>query len=647
MAVLAEGQALALSSRPNTGKSVVYVKLTDSALRSLEECARLKSAESGSPTIQFRNGGGVIVVPGKEKAERFGFSLSKLNEGGSFQCLKATSQGSLESLGTLRETIRVQANDDVFRKTIQKQLQAKVESDSKKTVLLDNNSKDKKKASIPRSLVVKKPVSSSSVPLSKHYSSAIPSASGQSAFSGPGRGGGVGRPSGPRPPSPHTTNKPGAAAFSRQAVDLKKCHVNNKSSPSSSNPEIMKRSLRDRLIHLLAVKPYKKIELIPRLNKDGMKEKEKKHLMVTLYEVSTMNNNCYELKRGEWNNVTEDWPFYTESDLAALRRRKPQNLTPPVSDTGSTSSGHSPSSTNPASPPQITNPLKRQSYYDQSSEAKKKRVSHFKRTEPMSSGFSRSPYSGTSGTSPMLGVGVSPQLNGQHVISPKPHHHHSMDRLELPTTFEDESAPDWAQFHDNDQPPVPVEVRQPSPDRKVNSPSLAPRRSPMVAVSDASGHSYNSPKRGPARTASPAAAVGKAVWPDSENVDNSKSPQLNLPTHYINTNKDFLTNYTAITNSEQRARYKKDFNMYYNQYIQYHQILDKVRARFTNLQNTLKEAPKDSLEYLNTKRDIVEEYNKNMEDKSYQDARHNFQYLHEKLAYVKKLVHEYDVARSR
>ena len=57
-------------------------------------------------------------------------------------------------------------------------------------------------------------------------------------------------------------------------------------------------------------------------------------------------------------------------------------------------------------------------------------------------------------------------------------------------------------------------------------------------------------------------------------------------------------NYTAITNSEQRARYKKDFNMYYNQYIQYHQILDKVRARFTNLQNTLKEAPKDSLEYL-------------------------------------------------
>ena len=266
---------------------------------------------------------------------------------------------------------------------------------------------------------------------------------------------------------------------------------------------------------------------------DGMKEKEKKHLMQTLGEVSDLKNNCYELRRCEWNNVSEDWPFFTESDLAALRRRKPQNLTPPVSDTGSTSSGHSPSSTNPASPPQITNPLKRQGYYDQSSEAKKKRVSHFKRAEPGLSGFSRSPYGGLAGTSPMLGVGVSPQLSDQHVISPKPH----MDRLELPNTFEDESAPDWGQFHDNDQPPVVVQpARHSSPDRK-QSPGIA-RRSPMVAVSDASGHSYNSPKRGLARTSSPGV---KGAWADAENVDNSKSPQLNLPSHYQNTNKDFLT----------------------------------------------------------------------------------------------------------
>ncbi len=40
--------------------------------------------------------------------------------------------------------------------------------------------------------------------------------------------------------------------------------------------------------------------------------------------------------------------------------------------------------------------------------------------------------------------GISPGLDH---ISPKS----NMDRLDLPNTFEDDSAPDWGQFHDNDQ----------------------------------------------------------------------------------------------------------------------------------------------------------------------------------------------------
>ena len=37
MAVLTDGQKFGLSSKSQTNKSVLYVKLTDSALRSLEE----------------------------------------------------------------------------------------------------------------------------------------------------------------------------------------------------------------------------------------------------------------------------------------------------------------------------------------------------------------------------------------------------------------------------------------------------------------------------------------------------------------------------------------------------------------------------------------------------------------------------------
>ena len=133
-------------------------------------------------------------------------------------------------------------------------------------------------------------------------------------------------------------------------------------------------------------------------------------MMNILREVTELKNNSYELKRSVWNDIMEDWPFYSEADRSLLRRRKPQNLTPPVSDTGSTSSGHSPSSTNPASPPQITNPLKRHggSFYESphrhhhstasgsnssssSSEPnpKKKRVSLYKRPDSASGSWMR------------------------------------------------------------------------------------------------------------------------------------------------------------------------------------------------------------------------------------------------------------------
>lgn len=44
---------------------------------------------------------------------------------------------------------------------------------------------------------------------------------------------------------------------------------------------------------------------------------------------------------------------------------------------------------------------------------------------------------------------------------------------------------------------------------------------------------------------------------------------------------------------------------------------------------------------------IVMEYEKFKTDEEYQAARMNFQYLHEKLACLKKLVHDYDTAQQR
>lgn len=56
-----------------------------------------------------------------------------------------------------------------------------------------------------------------------------------------------------------------------------------------------------------------------------------------LKQVAYMRDNTYHLHRHIWNDVQEDWPFYTEQERTMLRRRKPQNLTPPGSSDGGSS----------------------------------------------------------------------------------------------------------------------------------------------------------------------------------------------------------------------------------------------------------------------------------------------------------------------
>lgn len=97
-----------------------------------------------------------------------------------------------------------------------------------------------------------------------------------------------------------------------------------------------------------------------------------------------MKDNTYHLSRHIWNDVSEDWKFYTEEERQAFRRRKPQNLTPPGSDgsTGSHASGHSSSSSHPASPQPLQpqkRPLGDASPGSQDVLAKKKRVSNYVR----------------------------------------------------------------------------------------------------------------------------------------------------------------------------------------------------------------------------------------------------------------------------
>ena len=45
---------------------------------------------------------------------------------------------------------------------------------------------------------------------------------------------------------------------------------------------------------------------------DGIREKDKKNITGYLKQVSFMKDNTYHLHRHLWNDVSEDWQFYSE-----------------------------------------------------------------------------------------------------------------------------------------------------------------------------------------------------------------------------------------------------------------------------------------------------------------------------------------------
>ncbi|KOX76737.1 RNA polymerase II elongation factor ELL2, partial [Melipona quadrifasciata] len=263
---------------------------------------------------------------------------------------------SLESLGALSCKMRIQANDDVYETTRHRMVVAEENNKNKCTRVIKPSGPD-----IGRKVKVKTTVgrTAPSSSNSRHRdSTSIPTSGSQPGLSS-------------------SSYKSANASRSRNRTEKK-------------IPDIMRRPLKERFIHLLALRPYKKPELYDRLIREGVRERERNIMTMTLKQVAYIRDNTYHLQRHIWNDVQEDWPYYTEQEKALLKRRKPQNLTPPgSSDGGSSGSGQSPNSTHPGSPPAITAPPpsllndKRPGYYQGNDglPTKKPRISHYKKSE--------------------------------------------------------------------------------------------------------------------------------------------------------------------------------------------------------------------------------------------------------------------------
>uniref|UniRef100_A0A2R5LKI2 Putative rna polymerase ii elongation factor ell n=1 Tax=Ornithodoros turicata TaxID=34597 RepID=A0A2R5LKI2_9ACAR len=522
MAALVEGTRYGLSSQGtySKNKTLIFVKLTDSALRSIEEYLKYKGSCSHKPSIQFDGKQGVITVPragsGQQtNQQRFGFGVSTLEKDapqGSFECVRETGERALDSLGCLLHKMQIHASDDIYEKTRVKM--AVVEKESKK-----NCTKVIKVTSpyVGRKVKVKRPMvlQQTSAPL-------------------------LARQSPPVVAKYHTQQQPPPQPQQRIPHD-------------TGRSSVARRSYRERIVQLLALRPYKKPELLARLIKDGVREQDRKGLSAILSQVAVLKDNTYSLARHIWSEVRDDWPYYTPEEAELLRNNRIRaELPSPVGGSNS--------------PPE---PMKIKIDTPEVPVSKRPRVSLYQQPPQQ----------------------PPPQPLQQH---PPPQ---------------------------QQQPPPQQQQQPPPPQQHRSKPQMFVGSNGGLTRGLSGGNSV--PAAGPSPVSSPDSADS---IPDG--------------TH------DYDTKYVTITNPDQRARYKADFNAEYHEYKTLHSTVEQVSRRFSDLEDNLRQAQEGSDQWHRVREQIMQEYQQNLKDKRYQEARRKLQYLHDKLAHIKRLVLDYD-ARVR
>uniref|UniRef100_A0A3B4AP03 OCEL domain-containing protein n=1 Tax=Periophthalmus magnuspinnatus TaxID=409849 RepID=A0A3B4AP03_9GOBI len=628
MAALKEEQCYGLScGRVSNGSnvSVFHVKLTDSALRAFEGYQSGKVL-SLRPLIRFNGNQGKISIPRSEtssEAQTFTFYLSHVgrdNPQGSFDCIQQyiTSEGSiqLDCLGGIQDKITVCATDDSYQKARESMAQVEEETRS-------------------RSAIVIKP--------GGRY---------------------VGKKVQIRKPAPGLSDIAPSRRTSRPVII---------SSGNVKKVTTQHRPLRERLVHFLALKPYKKPELILRLQKDGLSQSDKESLDSHLQQVANLNvkDNTFTLKDFIYKEIQKDWPGYTEGDQQLLKRilfrylKQTQPLppeSPPKEQPSSSPSQNFPSQKRPAA--DFIDPLVN----------KKPRISH------LANKAATAPVNGRLGSSNGKAEvqSVSVSLSDSGVTSST----QPLPALDIPRPFEalsDVSNDSSHNGRDCDS-HESAERLCPAP-----SHSLGPVAMSTPSISTSSpGHNVLNV----ARDQSPTSLVNKSKKKSKKHKDKDKtkdrerakektqekekqrkvyeerepeprpceaSPDTlksnningmcNITSIPLSTPEvaDYLLKYTVIGTPEQRQKYKNDFNAEYTEYRGLHARIEGITRQFTVLDNELKQLQQGTDKYKTIHNQILQEYHKiKKTNPNYSQEKNRCEYLHNKLAHIKKLIAEYD-----
>ncbi|XP_009571816.1 PREDICTED: RNA polymerase II elongation factor ELL2 [Fulmarus glacialis] len=583
---------------------------------------------SSQPSIQFQGSQGLIKIPKVDlpnEVHRFNFYLSNVgkdNPQGSFDCVQQTDSSSgasqLSCLGLIQNKITVCATSDSYLTTRERMTQAEEESRNRSAKVIK-----------PGGPFLGKRVQVRRAPQS------IPDAVPERKRSTP----------------------------MNLANTIRRTHTHN---------AVSQRPYRDRVIHLLALKSYKKPELLARLQRDGVNQKDKNSLGTILQQVANLNpkDNSYTLKDYVFKEIQKDWPGYNEIDKQSLELILSRKLN---SSQNATSTSHleSPLTSNKDAPSTSCQKRLLNSDFINPLMNKKQRISPLtSRVQPSFGGHLPAssekaaaapplppppPAAATPAPLPLPPTLLPTSNPPQTASSSSPSTPEGRGTQDLPVdSFSQNSSSIYEDQQQKYTSQTPLGIPAPA----------AVQVEPPKSAGDKHAVWHQKPKKVEEHKEKDESKMQDTTSASKEEKDLRKEETAKLKTsshldsvegvketctastdHPSSTSEqpDYFIKYIAIVSYEQRQSYKDDFNAEYDEYRILHARIESITRRFMKLDAQRKLLSPGSKEYQILREEVLEEYRKiKQASPNYYEEKYRCEYLHNKLSHIKRLIGEFD-----
>ncbi|XP_048415841.1 RNA polymerase II elongation factor ELL isoform X2 [Stegostoma tigrinum] len=415
---------------------------------------------------------------------------------------------------------------------------------------------------------------------------------------------------------------------------------------------VSNRPYRDRVIHLLALKPYKKPELILRLQKDGITQQDKDSLENLLQQVANLNvkDGTFTLKDFAYKEIQRDWPGYSDGDQQLLKRVLVRKSCQPHNTTGG--SGETPSSSpkdsaNSASPPQKR--LLPNDFIDPLAN-KKPRISLLTSRVPPTLNGRLNPANGKETGAPSVQTAAADSISSTTTLPTLVENQRPLNLSSEVSNISNRNVSNHnGQDSESQETPERTVCPRPPHYPHPSAPSLhmkpkkkSKKHKDKERVKDKEGSEEGCGERVRDCEFLQSCKEQKKIVPQKAAGLNGMCNSTSVPTSTSDV-PDYLVKYAAIESQEQRQGYKTDFNAEYNEYRDLHSRIESITRRFTQLDAELKQLSPGSADYKSTHDQILQEYRKiKKTNPNYSQEKYRCEYLHNKLAHIKKLIAEYD-----